>query len=178
MGRDTAAAAASALRLLNSPELRHPPKAAPGLRRATTTTAPAPLDLALVDYLEATIHQVVDHTRQVNPNPEPLPDVDGLYDWYTRNTLGADEADRRYRDTLIELHALEHALRLGDFDAVRPHPCPACGSWGLFWDREGNRARCSDRDCRDDDGLASSWTPARLVAQKIQRTEIWRRSAT
>ncbi|NUQ95828.1 MAG: hypothetical protein HOY79_04465 [Streptomyces sp.] len=179
MGRDTAAAAARALRLLNSPDLRHPPNTGPTARRSANATPGAPLNLALVDYLEATADQVISHTRKVTPNPEPLPlNLDGLYDWYVRNTLGAAEADRRHRDTLIELHALEHALRLGDFDAVRPHPCPACGSWGVFWDPAGNRARCSDRDCRDDEGLASTWTPAQLIAQKIQRTEIWRRNAT
>ena len=179
MGHHTAAAAGTALRVLNSPELRPPPVQAPTQRRTTATTPPAPHNNGLLDYVTSHVDEVVTHTRQIAPDAEPFPlDVEDLYHWYERNTIGAAEADRLYRDHLMERHALEHAIALGDFDAVRPHTCPTCGSWGLFWDNPGKRARCSDRDCRTEDGTASSFSLARLAAQKVQRTEMWRRDAT
>lgn len=179
MGQDTAAAAASALHLLSSPELRQHPQRGPQERRAPSSTPAAPLNLDLLDYLESHKHEVIGHARAITDATEPLPIHDGdLYAWYVRNTLGATEDARRHRDFIIARHALENAIRLGNHDAVRPHPCPSCGGWGLFWDARGNRARCSDLDCRTPDGFASSFTLARLAAQQVQRTEIWRRNAT
>lgn len=179
MGRNTAADAASALRLLNSPDMRQLPENGPRQRRTAATTPGIPLNVGMVDYLARTVREVVDHTATITAQPKALPpQIDGLYAWYIEQTADADDVQRRYRDALIETHALEHAIRLGEYNVVRPHPCPRCGSWGLFWDNAGNRARCTDVDCRTPDGLASSWTLARLAAQKIQRTEIWRRNAT
>ncbi|MEV5915793.1 hypothetical protein AB0M00_43790 [Streptomyces chartreusis] len=179
MGQDTAAAAASALRLLNTPELRHHPQHGPQERRAPTSVPAAPVNLGLIDYLEARKREVIDHARTVTTRTEPLPlDDSDLYAWYLRATIGAAEADRRHRDFILARHALEHAIRLGNYNAVRPHPCPTCGGWGLFWDERGNRARCSDLDCRTPDGLASSFTLDRLAAQQVGQTEIWRSSAT
>lgn len=179
MGHSTADTAARALRLLTSPALRAPAQRGPQPRRTNPTTPAAPLNLGLLDYLTAHKQEVVDHARAVKPHCDPLPlDDSDLYAWYLRNTIGAGEADRRHQEFILERHALEHSVRLGDTRAVRRHPCPTCGGWGLFWDGAGNRARCSDVDCRTPDGLASNFTLARLAAQKVQRTEIWRRSAT
>lgn len=177
MGRNAAVAAASALRLLTSPDMRQHPRTAPAPRRATATTPGAPLNLDLVDYLTDHVNEVVTHVRSLTPGETvPLPTRDGdLYDWYIEHTGDATAAEQAHRDQVTERHALEHAIALGDFNAVRPHPCPACGGWSLFWDAAGNRARCSDSDCRTPDGMASNWTLARLAAQKVRRTEIWRR---
>jgi hypothetical protein len=179
MGRNAAVNAASALRLLNSEDLRQNPECGPQERRAPSSTPAAPLNIGVVDYLARAVDEIVDCTVAVTAQPKPLPArLENVYDWCIENTADADDAQRRYRDTLIETHALENAIRLGEYNVVRPHPCPRCGSWGLFWDNPGNRARCTDVDCRTPDGLASSWTLARLAAQKVQRTEIWRRNAT
>jgi hypothetical protein len=179
MGKNTAVQAARALRLLNSEDLRHHPRTAPAERSTPATTPAAPLNLGIVDYLVQTRRDVVDHVRSVVPDPTPVPaQVDGIYDWYVEQTAGADEAEQTYRDTLIARQALEHAVRLGNDTVVCEHPCPRCGTWGLMWDDNTSRAFCSSRKCRTPSGMASTWTLARLAAQQIQRTEIWRRSAT
>ncbi|MGW2520529.1 hypothetical protein ACWC09_26640 [Streptomyces sp. NPDC001617] len=179
MGHNAADTAARTLRLLNSPELRQHPARGPQPCRPASPTPAAPMDLGLLDYVTAHTDEIVTQTRAAAPDAEPRPLHDeDLYAWYLRATIGADEATRRIRDTLLERHALENALRLGDHDAVRTHPCPTCGGWGLFWRKEDNRAWCSDEDCRTPDGMASSFTPARLASQKVQGSEIWRRTAT
>lgn len=179
MGHSTANAAASALRLLNSPDLRQHAARGPQERPTRASTPNTPVNLALLDYLQAHKHEVIDHARAVAPDCEPLPlDDNQIYDWYLRNTIGAVGADRRHRKYLLARHALEHAIRLGETNVVRKHPCPECGGWGLFWDDLGKRARCSDVDCRTPDGMAFSFTLARLAAQEAQETEMWRRSAT
>lgn len=177
MGRNAAVAAASALRLLSSPDLRQHPAPTREPRRSTATNPPAPLNLGRLDYLDAHVNEVVTHVRSL-PGGEtiPPPARDGdIYDWYIEHTGDAAENEQAHRDLVTERHALEHAIELGNFAVVRPHPCPACGGWGLFWDQAGDRVRCSDRDCRTPDGLASSFTLGRLAAQKVHKTERWRR---
>lgn len=179
MGHNATTAAAKALRLLNSPDLRHPAARGPQVRRSPSTTPSAPLDLGIVDHMTRTVADIADHTMHVNPQAGPLPArVEDIYDWYIANTGDADEAERRYRDALIELHRLEHAVRLGEVDEVCKHPCPRCGCWGVMWPPGGSRAECTNRRCRTPDGMSSTWTLEQLAAQKVQRTEIWRRNAT
>lgn len=182
MGHSTAASAHTAgraLRLLDQPDLRHQPAPVPQMRRATATQPAAPLNMGLLDHLTHTVSEVAGHTYRLDPAAGPLPDDLGtLYDWYLQHTEGADLAEQAFRDTLIERHRLEHAVRLGDTSEVCKHPCPGCGRWGLEWDVAGNRAMCLNRRCRTPEGLASSWTLARLAAQRIQRTEVWRHNAT
>ena len=182
MGRNAAANAASALRLLNSEDLRQNPESGPQERRAPSSTPAAPLNIGMVDYFARTVREVVDHTVTITAQPKPLPpQLEGLYEWYIEETADAvadDDTERRYRDALIETHRLEHAIRLGETDEVCKHPCPRCGCWGLEWDHGGNRALCLNRRCRTPGGTASTGTLERLAAQKIRRTEIWRRNAT
>lgn len=178
MGRNAAVTAASALRLLGSKDLRHTPVRTPQPRRSTPTAPSTPLDLGLLDYYTEHVDEVVTHTRDVaGPVPRPRDDED-LYDWYVEHTGNAPADQQALRDLVIERHALEHAIKLGDTDEVCKHPCPRCGCWGLMWDPAGNRALCSNRRCRTPDGLTSRWTPARLAAQRVQRSEIWRQNAT
>ncbi|MEU0656048.1 hypothetical protein ABZ485_27920 [Streptomyces albogriseolus] len=179
MGQDTATAAAKALRLLNTADLRQQPARGPQERRAASTTPGTPLNLGIIDYLTKTVAEVRDHTRRVQPDAGPMPQhLEDIYDWYLEHTGNADEAEALYRDFVIERHRLEHAVRLGETDTVCREPCPGCGCWGLMWEMRGNRARCTNRRCRTPDGMTSSWTLARLAAQKVQRAEIWRRNAT
>lgn len=179
MGRDTAADATSALRLLNSEELRHCPRTGPAERTAHASTPGTPLNLGILDYITQARQDVVDHVRAVVPDPKPIPaQVEGLYDWYVEQTGDADEAQQAQRDTLLERHRLEHAIALGEYDTVCKEPCPRCGCWGLMWDTGARRALCSNRRCRTPGGMSSTWPLTRLAAQRIQRTEIWRRNAT
>ncbi|MFD5848328.1 hypothetical protein [Streptomyces chartreusis] len=177
MGRDTAADASRALRLLASSDLRHHPKTGPQPRRSTPSAPGTPLNLAMVDYLTSAVGEVVAHARTVASELAPLPErVEDIYAWYIDQTGDADADEQAYRDTLIETQYLEHAVRLGETDAVCKHPCPRCGCWGLMW--EAGRARCTNRKCRTPGGISSSWSLSRLAAQKVRRTEIWRRNAT
>lgn len=179
MGRDTAADASHALRLLNHPDLRQHPATGPTGRRTPSTTPGTPLNLGVLDHITKTVDEIVAHTTTITAQPKPLPErVEDLYDWCLENTGHADDVQRRNRDTLIATHALEHTIALGEYDEVCKHPCPGCGRWGLEWDHAGKRAQCLNRRCRTPDGMSSSWTLARLAAQKIRRTEIWRRNAT
>lgn len=179
MGQDTATAAAQALRLLDSPALRHHPVTGPTERRTPTTTAGAPLNITLVDYLDRTVDEVTALTRQIAPDAGPLPPrLADLYDWCIEKTGDADQTQQAYRDLLLEKQRLEHAVRLADTSEICKQPCPGCGYWGLMWDTGSRRARCTNRRCTTPEGLSTSWTLARLASQKIERTEIWRRSAT
>lgn len=180
VGRNAAADASRALRLLNSPDLRQHPAPQPQERRPTTTTPAVPLNLGLVDYLYNHVDEVITHARAIAPDQlGPLPEhVEDVYEWYVDSTTTADDDQRAYRDTLIERHRLEHAVRLGEYGEVSKEPCPRCGCWGLMWDPAGQRAQCTNRRCRTPGGITSTWSLARLAAQKIGRTEIWRRNAT
>lgn len=180
MRQDTAAQASRALRLLNDPDLRHHPATGPtACPNGRATTPAAPLNLGIVDYLTRTVQEVADHTRHVTPDAGPVPrQVADIYTWYLQNTEHADEHQARHRDFVIERQRLEHAVQLGNTHEVSKHPCPRCGCWGLMWPPGGTRALCSNRNCHAPDGTSSTWTLARLAAQTIQRTEIWRRNAT
>ncbi|MFB7738264.1 hypothetical protein ACFC08_28525 [Streptomyces sp. NPDC056112] len=179
MGRDTAVDASRALRLLAHPDLRHHPVNGPTERRSPSTTPSTPLNVGLVDHLARTADELVKLTREIAPDAGPRPArIEGLVDWCVESTGSADADQQAYRDQVLEKQRLQHAVRLGEYDEVCKHPCPGCGCWGLMWDQGGNRARCTNRRCRTPEGLTSTWTLARLAAQKIQRTEIWRRNAT
>ena len=179
MGQDAADHAGQALRLLNSPDLRHHPRSGPTERRGTAATPGAPLNIGIVDYIDRAVDEVVAHAQAVTGQPKlPPRRVGDIYDWYVEQTAEAEGAQRRRRDSLLETHRLEHAIQLGDHDVVREHPCPRCGTWGLFWQPEAHLALCTNRRCHTPAGMSSTWTLARLAAQKIHRTEIWRRNAT
>jgi hypothetical protein len=179
MGRNTAGDAASALRLLNSEDLRQNPEHGPRERRAPSSTPSTPMNISVFDYVTRQAAEIVDYTVSVTAEPKQMPErLEDVYEWCLEQTAEADDAERRRRDTLIETHALENAIRLGETEAVCKHPCPRCGCWGLEWVHGGNRALCLNRRCRTPDGNASTWTPARLAGQKVRRTEIWRRNAT
>lgn len=179
MGRDAAADASRSLRLLDSDDLRQHPTTGPVERRNASATPGTPLNLGAIDYLTKTVSEIVGLTTTVTPQPKPFPSrIEDFYEWCRDNTSTADDVQRRHRETMFETHRLEHAVRLGEFDEACKHPCPRCGRWGLMWDHEGNRALCTHRKCRTPDGTASTWTLTRLAAQKVRRTEIWRRNAT
>lgn len=179
MGQDTAGDAAKAFRLLDSAALRQPARTAPAERRPTHTTPAAPIDLGLLDYLEAHVSEVVTHVRALADEPVDVPRQRAdAYEMCVQALGGADHAQQLQTQVMLERHRLEHAIRLGDVDIVCKEPCPRCGCWGLMWEHAAQRALCTNRRCRTPAGVASTWNLARLATQKIHRTEIWRRNAT
>jgi hypothetical protein len=68
-GTDTAA---GRLHQLATYLLEHP-VTGPSARTATSTTPKAPMNLGMLDYIDRSVAEVVQHTRTVNPDAGPLP---------------------------------------------------------------------------------------------------------
>lgn len=136
--------------------------------RTAATSPAAPVNLTVVDHITASLREVVDHTLATNPAPSPLPArVEAVYGWYVENTRHAPEAVQQRRDTVIYRQRLEHALAAGDRSVVRPHRCPACRTFGLFWRPELARAVCTNGECLTRDGLSQKWTLGKLAYEHI-----------
>lgn len=177
MGRD-ADDAANSLYLLDTHYRRHPDHG-PGERRAASVTPGTPLNIGIVDHIDACIAEVVEHTRAEAPHPGPLPDrVADIYDWYREHTDTAGPEVQLRRDIVIHRQRLEHAIELGDDKVIRTHPCPACRTWGLKWQAHARRALCLKKDCRDRNGMARTWSLARLATQYVTDQENRARRAT
>lgn len=167
IGDDTDTAAA---RLLEIHEYyREYPVTGPTVRSTPSATPGTPLNLATLDYVTATVQEVVQHTRAANPDAGPLPArVEAVYDWCREHTQHTDQATAQRLETLEYRHRLEHALRAGDDKVVRPHRCPACGTVGLHWQQADQRARCLNRHCaRRNGGVSRSWSLARLAYEYV-----------
>jgi hypothetical protein len=93
--------------------------------------------------------------------------VDAAYAWYMDNTRNADSAQRQRRDTIIYRQRLEHAIAVGDTSVVRPHRCPACRCFSLFWKGEFGKAVCTNGDCLTRGGLSHKWDLAQLAYEHI-----------
>jgi hypothetical protein len=116
--------------------------------RATATAPGLPYNARVVEHIDRTVAEVAAFTRQVNPEAEPLPDsVLDTYRWCVENTTAAPEDVQQRRDTLKFRHSLELAIAAGDTGVVRPHRCPHCGTVGLHWDRNAQKAMCMNRHC-------------------------------
>jgi hypothetical protein len=86
------------------------------------------MNLGMLDYIDASVTEVVQHTRTVNPDAGPLPaHVADVYDWCRQHTEHAPDIDQQRSRALEIRHRLEHAVRAGDARVVRPIRCPACG---------------------------------------------------
>lgn len=182
MGRtanDDSEEAASHLRLLDTHFHEHP-QHGPAERRTTSATPGTPLNLGIVDYIDRCVAEVVDHARTEAPAPVgPLPaSAAGIYDWYLEHTADAGPEVHLQRDIIIKRQQLEHAITLGDTDAVCKHPCPACGTWGLEWSAYTHRAMCINGRCRDRHGMGRTWTLGRLATQHVLEQENQARCAT
>lgn len=177
MGRDTDDAA-SRLHLLDTYYREHP-NTGPSGRRSPSTTPGAPLNLGILDHLDACRDEVVQHARTDAGDLPPLPArVRDVYDWWEEQTRDAGPEVRLQRDIVIYRQGLEHAIRLGDTKVVRPHPCPACGTWGLEWQSQPGKALCLNRKCRDRHGMARMWSLAALATQYVTEKENRSRRAT
>jgi hypothetical protein len=131
--------------------------------RATVVAPGLPYNARVVEHIDRSVAEVVELTRECNPDAEPIPDrVAGVYAWARENMPNATQAQEQRRQALEFRHALEHAIAAGDTRVIRPLRCPACGTIGLHW--RGTAATCINRHCaRDNNGLHRTWTLAQLA---------------
>jgi hypothetical protein len=177
--------AASRLRQLRTHFRQHPVTGPEGhsyvssAPRSTPAAPAAPAPLHVVDHIHDSVQEVIDDTLAANPDAGPLPErVEGIYLWSMANTRTAEPAQQQRRDTIIYRQALEHAIAMGDTEVIRPHRCPACRTFGLFWRGEFRRAVCTNRRCLDDEGLTSKWTLAQLAFEHVAARNSMRVHAT
>lgn len=178
MGNGDEDTAAVQLRLLDHNFRQHPVTGPEGhsyvssAPRSTPTAPGIPYNTDVVDHIRASVAEIDADVRAVNPEAGPRPErVDAVYAWYLDNTKTADHAQRQRRDTVIYRQSLEHTMALGDFQAIRPHRCPQCRTFGLMWRPAIQRALCTNRRCVTDEGLSSAWTLAHLAYEHIAQRE-------
>lgn len=169
------------LRLLAAEFTQHQKRGPGDGRTPTATEAPAPIDLNIVDHIRAAVHEIEQHTRAADwarpAGPAPA-DAADVYAWAREHTAHLDQERQQAREAIIYRQGLEHAIAMGDTDAVRTHPCPECGCWGLYWRTAARRAVCVNRRCTDKDGVANTWTLARIAQQHITAKETTSQRAT
>ncbi|MFF7795614.1 hypothetical protein [Streptomyces sp. NPDC007991] len=153
---------------------REHPVEGPVEGHSASRSAPAPLSLATLDHIQASVNEVIAHTRGANPEAGPAPSrADAVYDWCREHTEHADETVQQRRDTIEYRQYLEHALRAGDKLVIRKQRCPECRTWGLMWQRDMQAALCTNTDCVDNDGFSHTFTLARLAHEHVTaRTKI------
>ncbi|QKW31448.1 hypothetical protein HUT11_35385 (plasmid) [Streptomyces seoulensis] len=137
--------------------------------RATQTAPGLPWDTGTDDHITRSITEVVNHTRAINPDAEPVPvHVANVYEWCRANTAAADADQEQQREALIYRQGLEHAIRAGDHSVIRPHRCPSCGAPGLFWQRHLQAAMCVNRHCaRRNHGRHQQYSLAELAYEHV-----------
>ncbi|MEV5703111.1 hypothetical protein AB0L55_37220 [Streptomyces anthocyanicus] len=160
--------AAARLRQLNQYFLQHP-VTGPTEGRTPTRTPGAPLSLATLDHVQASVAEVVEHARATNPDAGPAPSrADAIYDWARQHTEHADEAAQQRAAVIEYRQYLEHAIRAGDWrKAIRPQRCPECRCFGLMWQAGMQQALCTNTECVDRDGTSTTVTLARLAHEHI-----------
>ncbi|MFJ3043558.1 hypothetical protein [Streptomyces tendae] len=160
--------AAARLRHLNEYLLEHP-VTGPTEGRNPTRTLSTPISLGTLSHIDASVREVIAHTRKANPAARQAPSrADAIYDWARQHTEHADE-EVQQRAAVIEYRQyLEHAIRAGDWrKVIRPHRCPECRCLGLMWQAGMQRALCTNTECVDPDGMSTTVTLARLAQEHI-----------
>jgi hypothetical protein len=179
MGEDTEKTAEQRMRLLEKYYVGPGRQGPPTLRSAPTATAIPAARVDVIDHMDASVDEIITHTRAVTPDAGPIPAKRaGIYSWAREHTARSDADVQRGRELLIYRQSLEHAIAMGDHRVVRKHPCPACGCWGLIWSGARHRAACVNAYCTDTEGLARTWTLHRLAEEHITRQEKRRVRAT
>jgi len=137
--------------------------------RATATSPALPFNAAVVDHVRASVQEIVDATRAINPDAAPFPPrVEAAYEWCRANTTHATVGQAQRIAVLEYRHRLEHAIRAGDTKVIRPHRCPACGTFSLFWRAAVQRAICVNHHCADENnGISRSWRLSRLAYEHV-----------
>lgn len=147
---------------------REHPVTGPVERRATSVVPGTPLNLRVVDHIDASVREIVHYTQAVAPDAEPLPErIQDVYQWVVANTANASEAIQQRRDTILYRQGLEHAIAMGDTKVVRPHRCPQCRTLGLMWPEGADRVVCTNVRCLTPDGMSTTWTLARLAYEHV-----------
>ncbi|MFI2620443.1 hypothetical protein [Streptomyces sp. NPDC018584] len=176
---DAAATTAAARMRLLEQEFTTPRRHGDTGRPTRPSTATAPLDLGMHDYRQASVDEVVTHTRALVPEATTPPaKASAVYDWMRQHTAHLANEQRQAADAVVYRQSLEHALAIGDESVVRRQPCPACGCWGLFWNAAARRAACVNQHCTDTRGQARTWSLARLASQHIAARKTSARRAT
>ena len=172
MGRDDTEEASTSLHLLATHYREHPNNG-PSERRSPSVSPGTPLNLGIVDHIDRCIDEVVQHARTEAPKPAgPVPSrVADIYDWYREHTEDAGPEVRLRRDIVIHRQKLEHAIALGEHKVIRTYSCPGCRTWGLQWEPHRQKALCLNRRCRDRNGMARTWSLARLATQYVTEQE-------
>lgn len=136
--------------------------------RPSATHPGLPFNVRVLEHIDRTVTEVVDHTREINPEATPPPEnVLDVYRWCAENTAHAPEVEQQRRETLEYRHWLEHAVAAGDTKVIRPHRCPDCMTFGLMWDNLTRQVRCTNRDCVDEQGLGTVVSFSRLAHERI-----------
>jgi hypothetical protein len=167
-GESTEDTAAARLRQLTQ-YFREHPVTGPVEGHTASRSAPAPLSLATLDHIHASVNEVIDHTRTANPTAGPAPTrADAVYKWARENTAHAPEAVQQRRETIEYRQYLEHAIRAGDWrKVIRPQRCPECRTFGLMWQTDMQAALCTNTRCVDKDGFSTTVTLARLAHEHV-----------
>lgn len=174
---DTTGDDAAARLALLARHFREHPVTGPSERRAPQATAGAPVNLSVVDHIDASVREVADYTRSVNTAAGPLPQhAEDVYAWCVDNTRHTPEAVQQRRDTIVFRQYLEHALRAGDASVVRPIRCPECRTLGLMW--KAGRVMCTNRKCVDEEGMTRVWSLGRLAHAHISAQKYRQARAT
>ena len=175
---DTGDDAAARLALL-AEHFRQHPVTGPSVRAAPQASPGAPVNLAIVDHISATVKELADYTHTVNTAANPLPErVQDVYAWCVANTKHTPEAERQRRDTIVYRQRLEHAIAAGDYSVIRPHRCPECRTFGLMWQAARGRAVCTNRRCVTEEDTSRAWSLARLAYEHIAAQKTRQASAT
>ncbi|MEU1133533.1 hypothetical protein ABZ383_27375 [Streptomyces sp. NPDC005900] len=178
MGMGDADSAAIRMRLIEA-EFTTPRRTGDSGRRARSTEPAAPVDLGILAYMQASVDEVVSHTRAAAPDAPPPPaTASAVYHWMDQNTAHLDAEKRQAAEVIVYRQALEHALAVGDESVVRRHPCPDCGCWGLFWRASARRAACVNRHCSGEGQAAHTFTLAQLARRHVASRESAVRRAT
>ncbi|MFC7794570.1 hypothetical protein [Streptomyces cinereoruber] len=142
-------------------------------RTATVTEASTPIRLGVYDYMKQAVDEVVATTGQLRagepPTAQPPAEATDIYRWMVEETAHLDVTRQLAREALIYRQGLEHAILMGDHKAVRPHPCPACATWGLQWDDDNQVVACLNRRCTTTDGEPTTWTLREIARAHIDR---------
>lgn len=168
MGHGDDTTTAQRLRLLQA-EFLVPGSTGPGDgRSATRTTSPALVNLGIVDHMRSSTTEVIEYVQAEAPDAGRYTgEAPGVYAWMRESTKDTTPEKRDVRDAIVYRQGLEHAVAAGNYKVIRPHRCPACRTFGLFWVPAAGQAACVNRHCIDDEGLARTWSLARLAQQHI-----------
>ncbi|MFF7476600.1 hypothetical protein [Streptomyces sp. NPDC008092] len=145
----------------------------------TFTETGIPYNVRVADHIQASVTEVITRTRDANPDAGLPKRIEDVYDWAREHTEHAPDDVRFRRDTLEYRHRLEHAIAAGDTAVVRPHRCPSCGTLGLHWNTDRQRAVCLNLHCaRTNQGISRSWTLGRLAFERTATEKTLRECAT